>query len=230
MSVSKRIPLSERHLPDYTRGEEIFNMVSHIVGGAFGVVALVLCVVVAAVNGNTWGVVSGSIYGSMMILLYTISSIYHGLRPEFAKKVFQVIDHCSIYLLIAGTYTPVVLGQVRAYSPALGWSMFGIVWGSAVLGVVFNAIDLKKFRVISMVMYLVMGWCVVFAYRPVWQAFSDTPAFFLWLLLGGISYTVGAVLYGLGKKHRYMHSVFHLFVVLGSILQFFGILFYIMPA
>jgi hemolysin III len=226
LEKTKRIPLKNRELPDYTRGEEIFNMVSHIVGGAFGIVALVLCVVFAAVHSNVWGVVSGAIYGVTMVVLYTMSSVYHGLRPNMAKKVFQVIDHCTIYFLIAGTYTPVVLVGVREYSPALGWTMFGAVWGAAALGVVFTAIDLRKYRVFSMVMYLVMGWCIVFIAKPAIAAF-EAP-FLIWLLLGGISYTVGAVLYGLGKKHRYMHSVFHLFVLLGSILQFFGILLYIM--
>lgn len=224
-----RTKLKDRLLPVYTKGEEIFNMVSHIVGGAFAICALVLCVVVAALNGNVWGVVSGAIYGATMIVLYTMSSIYHGLRPEMPKKVFQVIDHCSIYFLIAGTYTPIAIGgQIRQENPVLAWVMFGIVWACCALGVTLTAIDLRKYRVFSMVCYIVMGWLIVFMIQPVLQVLP--LAAFLWLLAGGIFYTVGSVLYGIGKKKRWMHSVFHLFVLLGSILQFVSILVYIMPA
>ena len=224
-----RTKLKDRLLPVYTKGEEIFNMVSHIVGGAFAICALVLCVVVAALSGNVWGVVSGAIYGATMIVLYTMSSIYHGLRPEMPKKVFQVIDHCSIYFLIAGTYTPIAVGgQIRQENPVLAWVMFGIVWACCALGVTLTAIDLRKYRVFSMVCYIVMGWLIVFMIRSVLQVLP--LAAFLWLLAGGIFYTVGSVLYGIGKKKRWMHSVFHLFVLLGSILQFVSILVYIMPA
>ena len=125
----KRTKLSERILPTYTKGEEIFNMVSHIVGGVIGIVAIVLCSVVAALHHNPYGVVSGVIFGCTLLILYTMSSIYHGLKPNLkAKKVFQVIDHCSIFLLIAGSYTPFTLCTLRQYNTALGWSMFGIVW------------------------------------------------------------------------------------------------------
>jgi hemolysin III len=212
-------------MPDYTRGEEIFNMVSHIVGAAFGVVALVLTVVFASLNQDPWTVVGSSIYGGSMILLYTVSSVYHGLHLNMGKRVMQVLDHCSIYLLIAGTYTPIVLGPIRESSPAWGWSLFGVVWGCAVLGIVFNAIDMKRFEKISMVLYLGMGWCVVMAAKPAILAVGLEGM--LWILLGGIVYSIGAILYGLGVKHRYMHSVFHIFVVAGSILQFFGIFFHV---
>ena len=147
----KRTKLADRILPTYTKGEEIFNMVSHIVGGAFVIAVTVLCVVFAAIHHNAYGVISGSIYGTTMILLYTMSSIYHGLRPNKAKKVFQVIDHCTIFLLIAGSYTPFTLCTFREYNPALGWSIFGIIWAVAILGIVVNAIDLKKYRVFSMI-------------------------------------------------------------------------------
>lgn len=223
-----RTKLCDRVLPNYTKGEEIFNMVSHIVGGAFGVVALVLCVGVAAFYHNGWGIVSGAIYGFTMVLLYTMSSIYHGLIPELAKKVFQVIDHCSIYLLIAGTYTPLTLVSLRREHPATGWALFGVIWAMAVIGIVFNAIDLKRYRVFSMICYLGMGWCVVIAIKPMLAAISLTGL--VLLLVGGVFYTVGAVLYGIGKKRKYMHSVFHLFVVAGSILHFFCIVLYVMPA
>ena len=223
----KRTKLRDRILPKYTKGEEIFNMTSHIVGGALGIVALVLCVVFAAVHGNGYGVVSGAIYGVTMIILYTMSSIYHGLNPKRkAKKVFQVLDHCSIYLLIAGSYTPFALCTLRKYNTALGWTIFGVIWFVAILGIILNSIDIKKFRVFSMICYLVMGWCIVFRINLLPELLGT--AGFVLLLLGGLSYTVGAILYGLGKKHKYMHSVFHLFILLGSLLQFFTILLYVM--
>lgn len=223
----KRTKLRDRILPKYTKGEEIFNMTSHIVGGALGIVALVLCVVFAAVHGNGYGVVSGAIYGVTMVILYTMSSIYHGLNPKRkAKKVFQVLDHCSIYLLIAGSYTPFALCTLREYSTALGWTIFGVIWCVAILGIILNSIDIKKFRVFSMICYLVMGWCIVFKINLLPELLGT--AGFVLLLLGGLAYTIGAILYGLGKKHKYMHSVFHLFILLGSLLQFFTILLYVM--
>lgn len=223
----KRTKLRDRILPKYTKGEEIFNMTSHIVGGVLGIVALVLCVVFAAVHGNGYGVVSGAIYGVTMVILYTMSSIYHGLNPKRkAKKVFQVLDHCSIYLLIAGSYTPFALCTLREYSTALGWTIFGVIWFVAILGIILNSIDIKKFRVFSMICYLVMGWCIVFIINLLPELLGT--AGFVLLLLGGLAYTIGAILYGLGKKHKYMHSVFHLFILLGSLLQFFTILLYVM--
>lgn len=225
MTRYQKIRFKDRKLPDYTRGEEIFNMTSHVLGAGFGIVALVLTVVFSALRGNPWSVVASAIYGSTMILLYTVSSIYHGLRPNMGKRVMQVIDHCTIYLLIAGTYTPVALGAIRTYSMTWCWVLFGVVWGCAALGVVFTAIDMKRFEKLAMILYLGMGWCIIMAAKP---AMASIPARGLgWILAGGIAYTVGAVLYGLGKRHRYMHSVFHVFVVAGSILQFFGIFFYV---
>lgn len=221
-----RTKLADRKLPDYTKGEEIFNMVSHIVGGAFGIAALTLCVIKAALASDAYGVVSCSVYGASMVVLYTMSSVYHGLRKGTSKKVMQVIDHCTIYFLIGGTYTPIALCAVRKYSTALGWVLFGLVWGFLITACVFTAIDLKKFSVLSMICYILTGWCVVFFAKPVIKTVPVTGLIFL--LLGGISYTVGAVLYGLGSKHRYMHSVFHIFVVLGSLLQFFCIFFYVL--
>ena len=221
-----RTKLRDRILPDYTRGEERFNMITHIVGGGLGVVALVLCVVTAALHGNAWGVVSSAIYGASLIILYTMSSVYHGLLPPMAKKVMQVLDHCTIYFLIAGTYTPIVLCTIRPVSPGWGWGLFGFVWGLTAVATVFTAIDLRKYRVFSMICYLGMGWCIIPAAKIAIAAIAK-PGLLL-LLAGGIAYTLGAVLYGLGKKWRYMHSVFHIFVVLGSLLQFLCILVYIL--
>ena len=204
-------------------------MSSHIVGGALGIVAVTLCVIAAAIHNNVMGVVSGAIYGSTMIILYTMSSIYHGLSPRLtAKKVFQIIDHCTIFLLIAGTYTPFCLVTFRSYGKLLGWGLFGVVWGLAVLGIVFNSIDLKRYKVFSMICYIGMGWCIIVR-ADLLPRLLGIPGVVL-LVSGGVAYTVGALLYVLGKKKKikYMHSVFHLFVVAGSVLQFLCIILYVM--
>ena len=223
----QRTKLKDRILPIYSKGEEIFNMTSHIVGGVLGIVATVLCVVFAAIHGNGYGVVSGAIYGVTMIILYTMSSIYHGLKPQrYSKRVFQVLDHCSIFLLIAGSYTPFALVSFREYNTALGWTIFGVIWAMAIIGIILNSIDIKKFKVFSMICYLGMGWCIVFTANLL-PKLLGTAGLSL-VVAGGLSYTVGAILYGLGKKHKWMHSVFHMFILLGSLLQFFCILLYVM--
>ena len=221
-----RTKLKDRLLPDYTRGEEIFNMVSHIVGGGFGVIALATCVLKGFLYGDAFDITGAFIYGISMIALYTMSSIYHGLTSPMAKKVFQIMDHCTIFILIAGTYTPIMLSAVRPAQPVTGWAVIGFVWGLSVLGIVLNAIDLKKYSKLSMLLYLLLGWCIVFTGKSTVAALGAQGM--LWILLGGISYTVGAVFYAVGGRSlRYMHSVFHLFVVIGSILQYIAIIFYI---
>ena len=216
--------MGKHTLPDYTKGEEILNMVSHITGSAFGIVALVLCVVKAAIHGNTAGVVGSAIYGAAMILVYTTSSIYHGLHRNGGKKVFRVLDHCMIYLLIAGTYTPILLSAIVPKYPIAGWIIFGIEWGCTALAVSLTAVDMKKFNAFSMSCYVIMGWCIIAVPRIAISAM--TPGGFGYVLAGGIVYTIGAVLYGIGKKKRYVHGVFHIFVLLGSFLQFIGVYFY----
>lgn len=223
----KRTKLVDRILPTYTKGEEIFNMTSHIVGGVLGIVATTLCVIMAALHNNVYGIVSGAIYGVTMILLYTISSIYHGLSPKrMSKKVFQILDHCSIFLLIAGSYTPVALCTIRSVSILHGWLIFGIIWGAAALGITLNAIDLQSTKKFSMICYLLMGWCIIFKFNLLIQAMNKNGV--ILMVAGGVAYTIGAVLYGIGRKKKYFHSIFHLFIVLGSLLQFFSILFYVM--
>jgi len=222
----KRTKLKDRVLPTYTKGEEIFNMTSHIIGGVLGVVALVLCVVFAAIHHNPYGVVASAIYGVTMIVLYTMSSIYHGLSPKRkAKKVFQVLDHCSIFLLIAGTYTPFALCTLREFDTATGWWIFGIIWAIAILGIILNSIDLKQFKIFSMICYLVMGWCIIVKINVIIKTLGWTG--FTLLFLGGVVYTIGAALYGVGKKKKYMHSVFHLCIFVASLLQFLCILLYV---
>ena len=220
----KRTKLAQRLLPNYSRGEEIMNMVTHIAGGALGIAVLTLCVIRAALRGNTWGIVSAAVYGASMVVMYTISSVYHGLRPSLGKKVMQVIDHCTIYFLIAGTYTVIILSVLRPAYPLLAWGLFAFQWGCAALAATLTAIDLKKYNTFSMICYIGMGWAILPFFRQVIRALT-LPGFLL-LLSGGIAYTVGSVLYGLGSKRKWMHSVFHIFVILGSFLQFLSILFY----
>jgi len=200
-------------------------MVTHIVGAAFGVAYLTLCVVFAALHGNVMGVVGSSIYGASVVILFTMSSVYHGLVPPTAKKVLQVLDHCTIYFMIAGTYTPITLCSLRAQNTALGWTVFGVVWGVCALAVTLTAIDLKKYSKFSMVCYIAMGWCIVFSAKPTFDALTLPGIVFL--LVGGILYTIGAILYGIGKKRKYVHTVFHVFVVLASLMHFFCIFFYV---
>ena len=202
-------------------------MVTHIVGGALGIAVTVLCIITAAMHGNSYGVVSAAIFGSTMIILYSMSSIDHGLSPLLkAKKVFRVLDHCTIFFLIAGTYTPIALCSLRHYDIALGWIYFGIVWGLAALGVVFTAIDLNRFKVLGMILYIAIGWCIIAVPGIIYEELGSGGLTFL--VLGGVSYTIGAVLYGVGKKMRYMHAVFHIFIVIGSLMHFFCILFYVL--
>lgn len=222
----KRTKLSDRKLPIYTKGEEIFNMTSHLVGVALGIVALVLCTIMSVKSRDIYAVISSIIYGSSIILLYAMSSIYHGLGKDLkAKKIFQILDHCTIFLLIAGTYTPFSLVMLRRYDTFTGWMMFSVVWGVAIIGIILNSIDIKKYKVISMICYLAMGWCILIKINLLPQLLGTVG--FILLLFGGIVYSIGAILYGMGKKKKYMHSIFHLFVLLATIMHFLCILFYV---
>ena len=222
----KRTKLRDRLLPNYTKGEEVFNMTSHIVGGALGVLVLILCICRAALHRSIWGIVGSAVYGLTFIQLYIISSVYHGLRPGTGKKVLQVIDHCTIYIFIAGTYTPIMLSALRPVYPGWAWGILGGVWGLAALAIVFTAIDLKKYAVFSMICYIGMGWCIILGIKPLISVLARPG---LWLLVsGGVTYTIGAVLYGIGSRKRYWHSLFHLFVVAGSVLHALCIFFYVL--
>lgn len=202
----------EMGLPRYTLGEEIFSAVSHGVSALFAVGALVFLLLTCRKTAVT--VTSTAVFGATMILLYVISTIYHGLGLNRAKVVFRSLDHCTVFLLIAGTYTPITLVCLGGVQ---GWVMFGVVWAAAVVGVILNAVSVERFKVVSMVCYLAMGWVVVFAMKSVVENLSGQG--FWCLLIGGVCYTVGAALYGVGKKIPYMHSVFHLFVLAGSVLH-----------
>ena len=214
----KRTKLADRLLPIYSKEEEIANMVTHIIGSILGAIVLALCVIRSTQNGSIPAVIASTVYGLSMIALYTMSSVYHGMKPGLAKKVMQVIDHCTIYLLIAGSYTPVLVCSMIPVFPTVGWGLLAFVWAMAILATVFTAIDLKAYSIFSMACYIGMGWAIIFFIPQLLQVMSREG--FTLLLAGGIAYTIGAVLYGIGKKRPWMHSVFHIFVVLGSLLQF----------
>lgn len=210
-------------IPKYTLGEELISSISHGVGALLGIAALVLCIVRSCNPLNGFKLASSIVFGLTIILLYLMSCLYHALKVNRAKRVFRVFDHCTIFLLIAGTYTPFTLVTLRE---SVGWWMFGIIWGAAVLGIVFNAISLKKFAKISVALYLIMGWMVIFSFKPLYESLARPG---IWMLLGGgIAYTVGAILYGIGSKKKYFHSVFHFFCLLGTILHFFAVYLYVL--
>ena len=219
-----RTKLSDRCLPAYSRGEEMMNMITHALGGLLGIAVLAMCVIRAVQNHNIYGIAASAVYGAAMICTFTVSSVYHGLLPCFGKKVMQVIDHCTIYFLIAGTYTAVVLSAIRPVYPLLGWGLFIFEWVLAAIAATLTAIDLKKYEVFSMICYIGMGWAVIPFAKQTRVALTE-PGFYL-LLAGGIAYTIGAVLYGIGSKKKWMHSIFHIFVVLGALLQAFSIFLY----
>ena len=202
------------------------NMVTHIVGGGLGILILVGCLIKAILAKNVLGIVGSAIFGGTMVVLYTMSSVYHGLHAGTGKKVMQIIDHCTIYFLICGTYTPILLAGFVPVYPLLGWGLLVAEWGLAILAATLTAIDLKKYNIFSMICYIAMGWGIIF-FLPKAIAVLTKPGFML-LLSGGIAYTVGAILYGIGSKHKWFHSVFHIFVVLGSVLQALAIILYVL--
>lgn len=206
-----------------TLGEEIANAISHGIGELLSVAGAAVAIVYACFVSDAIGIVSSSIYGFSLILLYAVSTIYHSLANNRAKMVFRILDHCSIFVLILGTDTPVYLSLIRG---ALGWTLFGITTALTALGIVLNSIDLKKFTKISMILYVLMGWMVVVAF---WQMMKIVPAKGIALLVaGGICYTIGIIFYKM-KKTKFMHSVWHLFVLGGSVLHYFFVLFYALP-
>ena len=201
---------------------ERFNSISHIIAAPAALAGLVILVVFSARQGNPWKIVSFSVYGATLFLLYTFSALYHSLRGR-PKKIFRRLDHCAIYLLIAGTYTPFTLVTLRG---AWGWSIFGVVWGLAVAGIVLEFFPIKGRRILPVVIYLIMGWLILVALRPLLEAIPK--AGFGWLLAGGLFYTVGIIFYGFDKKVRHFHGIWHLFVLAGSISHYLAVLFYLL--
>lgn len=215
---------NDDYLPHYTVGEEIFNSVSHGVGIALACVGFGILIILSALYGDAWAVVSSIVYSFSLFTLYLASTLYHACSNRTVKAVLQILDHCSIFLLIAGTYTPFTLITLRG---PLGWTLFGVVWAAAIVGIVLNAIDVKKFSKVSMVCYLAMGWVVIFAIKPLVQSLPLGGV--ILLAAGGVLYTGGVAFYALNKIH-YMHSVWHLFVLGGSICQYLSIALYVIPA
>ena len=218
MASVRRTPLRERPFPDYTPREEMLHSASHALG--------VLCVPVMmwlAVRDCTTPLAAACIivYLTTVLITFLGSSIYHGLPKGMPKQVMRVVDHCDIFFTIAGTYTPITVIGICPVNPALGWSIFSIEWGLAVIGAVLNAIDLKKYSKFSMACYLGMGWCVIISLKATIEAMTLTG--FLWIIAGGVAFTVGAATYLIGKRRRYMHFVFHVFVLIGILLQFVGV-------
>ena len=210
--------IANKRFKRYTLGEEIFNAVSHGIGALLSVAGTVILIVTAAQRHDAWAVVASAIYGASLIVLYTMSTLYHAIDNAKAKSFFRVMDHNTIFFLIAGTYTPVTLVPLRGW---LGWVLFGIVWGAAIVGIVLNSIDLERFRKPSVVCYVLMGWVVIIAIKPMLDTVSPSA---LWLLLtGGMLYTFGILFYAV-KKVRYFHSIWHLFTLAGSICHYFAIL------
>jgi hemolysin III len=206
-----------------SKGEEIANSITHGIGVGLSIAGLTILVVFASIRGDVWRIVSFSVYGACLTILYTASTLYHSFRSEKVKRFFQILDHASIYLLIAGTYTPFTLVLLRG---GWGWSLFGVIWGLAFLGIVFKIFFINRFEILSTLVYLLMGWLIVIAFKP---AIDNIPIGGLyWLLAGGLSYSLGVVFF-LWERIKYHHAIWHLFVLGGSICHFFAILFYVLP-
>ncbi|WP_027340321.1 PAQR family membrane homeostasis protein TrhA [Halonatronum saccharophilum] len=207
-----------REIEDFTTGEEIANAILHGVGLGLATAALVILVIYASMFGDVWHKVSFSIYGATLVILYLSSTLYHSFPKGRAKKVFQIFDHAAIYLLIAGTYTPLTLIALRG---PLGWTIFGIVWFIAIVGIVFKAIWIEKFQILSTLLYILMGWLIIFAIKPLFAAIPRASLIFL--VIGGLFYTLGTIFYA-WPMMKYHHAIWHIFVLGGSIFHFFTIL------
>lgn len=203
----------------YTKGEEIANAISHGIGVALSIAALVILVVFASLYGSALHVTSFAIYGATLTILYLASTLYHSFPKGKVKDLFEIFDHSSIYLLIAGTYTPIVLITLKG---TLGWTIFGIVWGIAIVGIFFKAFFTKRFMILSTLLYLAMGWLIIFAFKPLLAVITKESLIFL--VLGGVLYTVGTIFY-VWRKMKYHHAVWHVFVLGGSICHFFTMVF-----
>jgi hemolysin III len=201
---------------------ERFNSISHLIGATLALAALVVLVVFASLKGDPWKIVSFSIYGTTLFLLYALSTLYHSLRGR-AKEIFKKLDHAAIYLLIAGSYTPFTLVTLRG---AWGWSLFGIVWGLAIIGIVLDSRHGDGPRVYQMIIYLLMGWVVLVALYPLLQNLPTGGI--IWLVVGGLCYTGGMVFYALDEKLNHAHGIWHLFVLAGSVSHFLAILLYVL--
>jgi hemolysin III len=207
----------------YTIGEEIANSVTHGIGAGLSVAGLTLLVALAAIYGDVWRVVSFSIYGSSLVLLYLASTLYHSIQHPKVKRVLRIFDHSAIYLLIAGTYTPFTLVSMRG---PWGWTLFGIVWGLALMGIAFKTVFIGRYEKLATAAYVLMGWLVVAAFKEMLVTIPTGGV--IWLVVGGVLYTLGVIFYA-WQKLPYNHAIWHLFVLGGSICHFFAILFHVLP-
>lgn len=223
MNTYKRGILLMANTHKFSKGEEIANSITHGIGVILSIAALVILIVFSSIKGDAWHVVSFTLFGSTMVLLYTSSTMLHALPEGRAKNVFEVLDHSSIYFFIAGSYTPFLFVAVKGW---LGWTIFGIVWGIAIGGTVFKSFFVKKYLHVSTLGYILAGWLIVFAWNPLVQ--NIDPMGIKLLVLGGILYTVGAIFY-VWRGFKYHHAVWHLFVLAGTIAHFFCVLFYLLP-
>lgn len=223
--MSKRTKLKNRELPYYTKGEDIFNMVTHIIGATFGLTALILCIIYAALRHNAWGVVASSLYGTSMVMHYTLSSIYHGLNENMGKKVLQIITHCSVYYMIGCTYLPLLFCTIRPENPVLCWIGFALVWILCITGIILASIDIENYDTLSMVLYLIAGWSWLLFIKPIYVALPVRCI--VLIVIGGLIYTFGTIFYEKGKTKKYAHSVFHILTVIASVIHFFAIVIYI---
>lgn len=219
----KQFIINKISLPSYTTGEELLNALSHGIGAGLAIAGLVLVLLKSIGSEDPWKILASALFGTSLVLLYLMSTLYHAFPATVVKRIFRVFDHCTIFILIAGTYTPFTLVALRS---TIGWPVMIVIWIAALIGIIINAVDVERFAKASMVCYLAMGWCIVFTFRPLVEAIPFTGI--ILLLSGGIAYTVGAALYGIGKKYRYIHSVWHFFVLAGSILHFLSIYYYVL--
>ena len=214
-------------IPKYSLGEEISNAISHGLGAIFGLISLILMLIKVIPTNDFYKIFSASIYGSSLIILFTISCLYHSLKKNNAKRIMRIIDHVTIYFLLAGSYTPYTLVTMREQNiwgwgnGTVGYIMLGFVWFTCIIGIIFNVINVDKYAWISMICYLLAGWIIVLALVALWPILGNIGASLL--LSSGIVYTVGAVIYGFGHKIKYFHTIFHIFVLIGAILMFVSI-------
>ena len=213
----------EHQLPRYTLGEEIANSIIHGVGAVLGIAGLGVLTAFASLHGDAWHIVGCSIFGAALILLYTTSTLYHSIPLPRVKAVLRTLDHSAIFILIAGTYTPFLLVNLRG---PWGWSLFGVIWGLALIGIVLRIVRGRRSTLVSVALYVGMGWAVVIAAKPMLT--SVAPGGLWLLLLGGLAYTLGVIFY-VWKRLPYHHAIWHVFVLAGSVLHFFAILFYVIP-
>jgi hemolysin III len=208
----------------YSPIEEKINIISHAIGSILSIVAFIFLFIHANLHGNVWHIVSFSIFGASLITLYAASTFYHSAKKSELRNRLKIIDHASIYILIAGTYTPFTLVTLKG---TIGWVIFGTTWGLALTGIILKLFFTGKYNLISTIMYVLMGWVIVFAIKPL---INNLPLEgLIWLLVGGISYTIGAILYSI-KKIKFNHAIFHMFVLSGSFCQFMSVFFYVLPS